>query len=617
MQQELPLAGYDQLRPLGTPAARLPTQIVPPIPRAPEFLRQPSEQSSGLHSQVNALAGPSSRPQDVPLNTVSKESLEPTLPTSSPILPGPTPPDEPRSNPPPPRITCKGWSVPELCGKYTNFREVRRVKASALSEDPSQVLDDYERKGEPLIVEGLHQHSSWREDILNMEWLLKNAGDKEIHVRNVHNRKDYPTTFAEFVRMSRDQDVYNSPGETQRLYWKDADCPTEWKEWLAELLPAELLPGCSSDLLRHLYPSEAVESLMCYLGIGDTFTAAHKDLCSSSGHNLMCFSENGGSSFWFMTESNAAPQAAEWFQKELGQELDWETHVTTVDELGKAPFNVYIAEQKVGDLVLVPPRSVHQVVNQGGLAMKTSWSRMTLHGLRSALHHELPVYRRVCRPEQYRVKTILYRTMLHHTQRLQSAVMETSTTPSPQPTNEDRAKSLRDLIQLFDEVLREEYASCHKKLKRVIGSSDCSGWSVATEASTSRKIVLVPPRDARDRTEKHRVSACNFACDFCGADIFQSFFECRACSAAPEECTRPGDGLLICPACYVEGRSCACDGMEPVQCRPLQVLIDDRNRAAAVLREVGNNLSGDGLEDLRPRCVAIARSSSAFLTEPQ
>ncbi len=140
---------------------------------------------------------------------------------------------------------------------------------------------------------------------------------------------------------------------------------------------------------------------MCYLGIGDTYTAAHKDICSSSGHNLMCFSENGGSAFWFMTESQDAPKAAEYFQKVLGGELDWETHVTTLEELGNAPFDVYVAEQKVGDLVLMPPRSVHQVVNHGGLSMKTSWSRMTLQGLRTALHSELPVYRRYVRSYAY------------------------------------------------------------------------------------------------------------------------------------------------------------------------------------------------------------------------
>ena len=237
------------------------------------------------------------------------------------------------------------------------------------------------------------------------------------------------------------------------------------------------------------------------------------------------------------------------------------------------------------------------------------------------------------------MKTILYRTMLHHTDRLLSPVTpqprkkqpggddtmgglmleygspsengsdrEPSTTPSPRPTNEELTKSLRNLVKLFDEVLMEEYAPCHNELQRVIKSNDSSGWSVATEASTSRKLVLIPPNNSRERTEKLRVSACNFACDFCGADIFQSFFECRTCSGSPTEWTQPGDGFLICSACYVEGRSCACDEMEPMQCRPLQVLIDDRNRAASACRQFGASATGETLQDLRERCVALAKN---------
>lgn len=133
---------------------------------------------------------------------------------------------------------------------------------------------------------------------------------------------------------------------------------------------------------------------MCYLGIGDTFTPCHKDLCASSGHNLMCYTEKGGSSFWFMTATSSANAAAEYFSTKLGQELDHENHVITVEELAKAPFKVYITEQKLGDLVLVPPRSCHQVVNSGGITIKTSWSRMTLEGLFLALRYELPLYRR-------------------------------------------------------------------------------------------------------------------------------------------------------------------------------------------------------------------------------
>ncbi|KAI1795904.1 hypothetical protein LXA43DRAFT_881109 [Ganoderma leucocontextum] len=621
---EIARSGFDEpwsVRGLAAPGR---AQILPPLPRTPEFLTKKIPPSTNTRPQDSPVAGPSSRRLDEPASIGPKESLSarPSPPPAFTLPSTPRPSEGPKATPAPPRISCEGWNVSELCRKYPNFHEVRRVKASTVHEDLSRIMDEYENAGNPLIIEGWDEHPDWRPDLLNMDWLLADVKDKELHVRNVHDRKDYSTDLPAFVDMCRKLPVYHEPGvEPYRVYWKDAECPSQWKEWLGKILPPELLPGCSGDFLRHLYPSEAVESLMCYLGIGDTYTAAHKDICSSSGHNLMCFSENGGSSFWFMTESQAAPKAAEYFQKVLGEELDWETHVTTLEELGNAPFDVYVAEQKVGDLVLVPPRSVHQVVNQGGLAMKTSWSRMTLQGLKTALHSELPVYRRVCRPEQYRIKTILYRTILHHSDSLRSSLASKSTddtngslsgrdseplsTPPPRPSVEQRADTLRSLVELFDEVLLEEYAPCHNWLPHVLGS-DKSGWSVTTETSMRRKLVLVPPSDARDRTEKQRAGACNFACDFCGADIFQSFFECRACSGSSGQSTQAGDGLLVCPACYVEGRSCECDRMKPVQCRPLRVLIVDRNRAAEVLRQIAPTSNVKAPLDLQERCVAMA-----------
>ncbi|KAG5354022.1 hypothetical protein C0989_009718 [Termitomyces sp. Mn162] len=102
--------------------------------------------------------------------------------------------------------------------------------------------------------------------------------------------------------------------------------------------------------------------------------------------------EMDGSSFWFMTKGSDAPEASKYFH-ELKQELDHETHVISVEQLANAPFDVYVAEQRLGDLVLVPPRSCHQVVNYGGITIKTSWSRMTLRGLEIAYYHELPIYR--------------------------------------------------------------------------------------------------------------------------------------------------------------------------------------------------------------------------------
>ena len=133
---------------------------------------------------------------------------------------------------------------------------------------------------------------------------------------------------------------------------------------------------------------------MCYLGAADTFTPCHKDLCASSGHNVMCYAEDDGSSFWFMTASSDAPAVGAFFQTELDSEIDWESKFVTEAQFAKASFDVYVAQQKVGDLVLLPPRSCHQVVNCGGLTIKTSWSRMTTRGLTAALHHELPIYSR-------------------------------------------------------------------------------------------------------------------------------------------------------------------------------------------------------------------------------
>ncbi|CDO68310.1 hypothetical protein BN946_scf184799.g37 [Trametes cinnabarina] len=361
----------------------------------------------------------------------------------------------------------------------------------------------------------------------------------------------------------------------------------------------------------------------------------------------MCFSENGGSSFWFMTAANDACKVAEYFQKKLRQELDWETRVTTVEELGNAPFTVYVTEQKVGDLVLVPPRSCHQVVNSGGLAMKTSWSRMTLNNLDKALHCELPIYRRVCRPEQYRVKTVLYRSILQLTEELQKALdtevasqtdghddvlmfpndndladgmnnnpalsglvgyrsPNSESPPHTSPFSEstakltERARKLKRLVQLFDEVLHEEFSTKHAEMKHVVLSDSSAGWTLApgitgTDArgagpspAAGGKLILQPPVDHRERQEEERERSRNeshtFACDFCGADLFQSFFECKHCRE-PGAGVQPevGDGLLICPGCYVEGRSCVCGQLEPVQCRSFDTLLLERNAAAEVL----------------------------------
>ncbi|CCM02095.1 uncharacterized protein FIBRA_04172 [Fibroporia radiculosa] len=314
-------------------------------------------------------------------------------------------------------FTTKDWTLNMLLQNGKRFKQVPRVSVLDGADNMQRALEEHEMHGTPLIIEGWQESVNWSTNLFSPEWLLDHHGSDTISIRNLHDRTDKDVQLADFLKQCRSLPSFTTVNETERPYGKDMVCPPQWKKWLdtESLLPRKLLPLSPGDLFRHLPASESVESLMCYLGIGDTYTPCHKDLCGSSGQNLMCYTENGGSSFWFMTASDAAQDVSDYFQRELGQELDWETHVSSVQEFADAPFDVYIAEQRFGDLVLVPPRCCHQVVNHGGLTMKLSWSRMTVKGIALALHHELPIYQRVGRSELYRVKSILYRSLLYFT----------------------------------------------------------------------------------------------------------------------------------------------------------------------------------------------------------
>jgi hypothetical protein len=94
-----------------------------------------------------------------------------------------------------------------------------------------------------------------------------------------------------------------------------------------------------------------------------------------------------------MTAGTSTPEVTKYFH-ELESELALESSVLSVDQWAHGCFDVYVIEQKLGDLVLVPPRSCHQVVNSGKITAKMSWSRMIVSGLVAAFYHELPIYHR-------------------------------------------------------------------------------------------------------------------------------------------------------------------------------------------------------------------------------
>ncbi|KAL5532641.1 hypothetical protein ACEPAF_4415 [Sanghuangporus sanghuang] len=506
--------------------------------------------------------------------------------------------------------STKGWTPEKLVALGPRMQHVPRMSSIKDSARLHEIIKEYEASGVPLIIEDWEKTPQWPGDkLFGVDWLLEH-GDETIAARDCVSLRDKEVLFRDFIERSRTIPEYAEGDDDERLYGKDAVCPKEWQEWLLQSpLPSFLKPDGSEDLLDLLPEPERVETLMCYYGVGDTFTAAHKDLCASSGHNLMCSAERGGSAFWFMTRSSDSARAASYFQK-LGSELDHEIRVATPEEFAKAPFTVYICEQRVGDLVLVPRRSCHQVVNHGGITAKMSWSRMTVEGLCAAFHHELPVYRRVCRSETYRVKLLVYRALLKYTEDLEReqeqlkanrstaanapckmraerassvASQESSLTSLPSesedcqetdaftalaPGHKKLVKDVRTLLDIYNKILKEEHQGdyqCEMRIRRS-SAGQSSSCPAVEHTDVGFPSISAPAMLYHD----------GLTCDFCGADIFQSFFECQRCFNGE-------DNLIVCPGCYIEGRTCSCTIMTPTQQFPMDLLFGVQNRAQRLL----------------------------------
>lgn len=121
------------------------------------------------------------------------------------------------------------------------------------------------------------------------------------------------------------------------------------------------------------------------------------------------------------------------------------------------------------------------------------------------------------------------------------------------------------LLKLFDSVLLEESSTPHRRIHCLQPTAPM----IAPTTSLASTIID------------------QLTCDFCGADIFQSFFECLRCvnglQGLNSSQAKHGDGFVICTGCYIEGRSCKCGNMDPIQCRPFQELLAVRNKVAELV----------------------------------
>lgn len=195
----------------------------------------------------------------------------------------------------------------------------------------------------------------------------------------------------------------------------------------------------------------------------------------------------------------------------------------------------------------------------------------------SSTFYVVDVHKRVCRPEIYRVKSVLHNSLRYYSNELEDAIH------NPREVGKKKSREiavLEMLVPLFERVLREEFGeSAH-----ITYAADCApGPSLANDSPSQTPFDTTSQRD-------------QYICDYCGADIFQSYFKCETCCTTPAtDSQRADDALVICAGCYVEGRSCKCGVMTPTQRHRTEALLHDRNKAALILHHLSTPAMAQGL----------------------
>ena len=464
-----------------------------------------------------------------------------------------------------------------LVEQTPNFKYAPRIPCEMID---LQGMDAFEKLvllhvvngGKPLVVEGFQDKlDPWT---FSTRWLRDNVGKKFEQARVLNRGENMPLSISHYLEHMNMLTNQWSPQNfleknRQRLYLKDIDCPELWHDKLREEIPRGLFylnesvgdiggvcameePNANGvgtklgrgaakagDLMSCLPPSMRAENLMCYVGHEGTYTPAHREMCASLGQNIMVetsglVGEDGkptkpGSSVWFMTESNDRRRVAEYWLSALGHDIEVESHFAQINAWKRAPFTVYIVEQKVGDFILIPPLAPHQVWNRGTRTMKVAWNRTTVETLDMALNEALPNARMVCRDEQYKNKAIVLFTLNRY-----SALLNMVETSKVKATDEE---ALQIMGSPKIRQLEKDFRRLFKMFTRILVSEMFS-------KTHSKERCEYIPYDS------------NITCSYCRCNIFNRFLTCKSCIIPLEDGEE--DTYDICMECYIMGRSCKC-----------------------------------------------------------
>ncbi|KIW17520.1 hypothetical protein PV08_04714 [Exophiala spinifera] len=357
--------------------------------------------------------------------------------------------------------------------------------------------------GKPFVIADFEKLDTWpgsdsrsgHQPGFSIERLIELSTKKNIPVRNCSTGRDLSFTLKKFADSAR-----QSYPEFQNLYARDLQCPPEWLEQCRKLLPTEVQWGGRLDLFQWLPQCARSEVMMAYVGSEGSSSGFHRCFSSTVALNLLVESDNRpvvciGTDFdsqkkydSFISSRGASPH------------LDW-VNVGS-GELAQADFPLYVYDQRVGDLVVFPPATAHQVWNPATLSAKLVWNILHPLSLEVGFQCVQVPFNRLCHPDVARTNLSLACAMLSLLQDNQS--MTTASLPLP--------PDLPLLSRLFRQMVHDE--------------------SIESEPFTPISLVPMPAGT---------IATCNF----CSTAIWNRHVRCTVCA-----------DFDLCLLCYLSGRSC-------------------------------------------------------------
>jgi uncharacterized C2H2 Zn-finger protein len=230
-------------------------------------------------------------------------------------------------------------------------------------------------------------------DLLSLDFLKEKFGDADILPRDTDALVELPGwKMKDYVKYLRTP-IHER--KIKHLYGKDLPCPVEWSSFLFknEKFPEICVSFGKYDCFASLDKKIQPLTLLNYIGMEGfifnfnlgTNTPGHKDICASIGNNIMVDVQDKNSiSIWKLFHPKDYELVEKYLKFFFQSSLEHDNCFMTTTFLAAVPFQTIIFEQRLGDYIIIPPNSPHQVENIVSVFLlnQREDSQRKLHGIR-------------------------------------------------------------------------------------------------------------------------------------------------------------------------------------------------------------------------------------------